>query len=308
MTAPAASRTLILGTRASRLALAQSRQVADALQAHWPDLTVQLRPITTGGDRIQDRPLQSAGGKGLFTSELELALLNGQVDLVVHSFKDVPVTEPLVPVQQLVIAAVPPRVDVRDVLICRTANSLGTLPHRARLGTASLRRRCQTLALRPDLLVHWIRGNVDTRLAKLDHGDCDAIILALAGLQRAKLFDPIYMFTIPPDEMLPAAGQGALALQCRADRQDVRDFLAPLDDPATRLCVNVERELVRQLHGDCHSPIAAWALRENDTISLRAAVGQSGGEPPVRRAAVRATIGQADALAAQAADILQAPL
>ncbi len=283
--------TLKLGTRGSLLARAQSQQVADELMRCHPGLRVALEVLSTSGDRITDRPLAELGGKGLFTRELEEALLDRRIDFAVHSFKDVPVTMPLVDQRNLAIVTVPARVDARDVLVVRqpaagasAKDILAHLPAGAIIGTGSPRRRSQLLALRPDLSVRGIRGNIDTRLRKLREGQFDAIVLAAAGLQRAGLFDASIMAPFELAEMLPAAGQGALALECRAEDAAARALLAALDDPATRTCVEIERGIVAGLNGDCHSPIAAHATWADGHLHLRAAVGARGGELPLVRA------------------------
>ena len=273
--------TLRLGTRGSLLARAQSGLVARKLEQAHPGLKVELVIVRTTGDQIADRPLHELGGKGLFTRELEQALLSGAIDFAVHSFKDVPVTMPLVDQSELIVAAAPEREDPRDVLVSITASRLSELPASAKVGTGSLRRRCQILALRPDLRIEPIRGNIDTRLRKLREGAFDALILALAGLKRANLFDPGMMHPIDARELLPAPGQGALSLQCRRDDRRTRELLAALDDPISRTQITAERELVRLLEGDCQSPIAALAEVKADELSLRAAVGGRGGAPPV---------------------------
>lgn len=275
-------RTLRLGARGSLLSRMQSQWVADQVEKLVPGVTVELVLIKTTGDQIVDRPLHEAGGKGLFTKELEQALLDGSVDFAVHSFKDVPVTMPLVSQENLVFAAVPRREDPRDVLVSRSqVRRITDLPQRTRVGTGSLRRRCQILALRPDLDVQLIRGNVDTRIKKLRNGEYDAVILAMAGLRRSGLFDQEIMEPISPDEMLPAAGQGALAIQCRRDDVATRQVLGVLNSPTDFACVDLERTIVQALEGDCHSPIAAWANLDGDSIELRAVVGKRNGEPPI---------------------------
>src|SRR5687768_17088247 len=281
-------RTLRLGARGSLLSRMQSQWIADSVEKHHPGLKVELVIVKTTGDQLQDQPLRDVGGKGLFTKELELALLNREVDFAVHSYKDVPVTQPLVEAaaNQLVIAAVPGREDPRDVLSAKHARRIADLPPRAKVGTSSLRRRCQLLALRPDLDIQPIRGNIDTRLKKRRAGDFDAIVLALAGLRRSALYDEADMAPIELDEVLPAAGQAALAAQCRADDASTRSLLDFLNDPQTATCVNAERALVASLQGDCHSPIAALATIENDQLTLKAAVGTRGGDPPILRAEV----------------------
>jgi hydroxymethylbilane synthase len=285
--------TLRLGTRGSLLARMQSQMIADAVEKLHPNVKVELIICRTTGDRIQDKPLHEAGGKGLFTKELEEALLAETVDLAVHSFKDVPVTMPLVDQSRLIIAAVPPREDVRDVLASASGKSIQDLPAGAKVGTGSLRRRCQLLAQRPDLRVEPIRGNIDTRLRKLREGQYDAVVLAQAGLKRSGLYDSTQMWDIPVDLMLPAAAQGALAIQCRRDDDRTRDLLEGLNDPVAHRCVNLERDVVQALNGDCHSPIAALATVENGQVRLRAAVGARGGELPVIRAEATAALAQA---------------
>jgi hydroxymethylbilane synthase len=263
--------TLRLGTRGSLLATAQSRLVIEQLRALHPHVTVELVTIKTTGDRITDRPLYEEGGKGLFTKEIEQALLDGRIDFAVHSFKDVPVTMPLVDQSRLTFAAVPAREDVRDVLVAPRSMRLEELPRGARVGTSSLRRAVQLRAIRADLEPVPIRGNIDTRLRKLRNGEYDAIVLAMAGLKRAALYDPATMSMIEVEQMLPAAGQGALVLQCRRDDVQTMRLLSPLNDPATAACVAAERRLVELLGCDCHSPVAAYARASPP--SLTAALG-----------------------------------
>src|SRR4051794_5765108 len=286
---------LRLGTRGSLLAKTQSQWVADELQRAHPNLRVELVIINTSGDRVTDRPLHELGGKGLFTKELELALLRGDVDFAVHSFKDVPVTMPLVEqaATDLAIASVPKREEPWDVLVSQRAlRDLGELPPGATVGTGSLRRRCQLLQLRDDLRIQSVRGNIDTRLRKARDGEFDAIVLALAGLKRTGLFDANLMHTIPAAQVLPAAGQGALALQCRGNDGRTRSYLSALHDPDTAECVAAEREVVRAPNGDCTSPIAALATISGGALTLEAALGARGGELPVRRATTTVSRGQ----------------
>lgn len=279
-------RTLKLGTRGSLLAKTQSQQVADALMAANPGLHVQLVILKTSGDVITDRPLHEVGGKGLFTKELEQALLRGEIDFAVHSYKDVPVTMPLVDQSDLTVAAVPAREDPADVLVSTRATSLASLPQNARIGTGSLRRRSQILALRPDARIEMIRGNIDTRMKRASQ-DLDAVVLAAAGLRRAGLFDPASCHPLP--ELLPAPGQGALALQCRSADATTIETLRTIDDPASAACVEAERALVARLKGDCHSPIGCRCTVENSSARLQACVGRRGGEPPVVQAEVSGT-------------------
>jgi hydroxymethylbilane synthase len=272
---------LRLGTRSSLLAQSQSAAVAREIQRLHPDIQIKTILIKTTGDQITDRPLHEAGGKGLFVKELEQALLAGQIDFAVHSCKDLPVTMPLVDQSDLILAAIPVRLDPRDVLICHDATTISQLPRGAVVATASLRRRCQLLARRPDLRIQNVRGNIDTRVKKLRAGEFDAMILAFAGLTRAALFDPSLMHPLSMEEMLPAPGQGALALQCRRSDQTTRDILQSLDDPPSRVAVDAERAIVAALNGDCHSPIAALATIDNQTLGLRAVIGHRDGNPPI---------------------------
>ena len=276
--------TLRLGTRGSVLAKTQSQLVASELEKRHKNLVVEVIILKTSGDQIQDKPLYEFGGKGLFTKEIEQALQRNEIDVAVHSFKDVPVTQPLVPVDDLVIAAVPEREDPRDVFCSLVARQIADLPQGAKVGTSSLRRRCQLLAIRPDLKVEPLRGNIDTRLRKLRDGAFDAIILAAAGLRRTGLFNEAEMSMLDPDQMLPAPGQGALAIQCRRTDERTRELLAILDDRDTERAVTAERVIVQTLGGDCHSPIGALAEIDGEDMTLRVAIGSRGGEPPIIRA------------------------
>lgn len=283
-------RVLRLATRGSALALAQSRQVAGAIEKAHPGLHIRLVTVTTTGDRVQDRPLSDIGGKGLFTKEVEQALLRGEADFAVHSMKDVPVTMPLVAeaVERLVITAVPPREDVRDVLVSHHARSLAELPAKATVGTTSPRRAAQVLQARPDLRIVSLRGNVDSRLEKLAGGAPSACLLAAAGLARLGCFDSRFMHPLDPNIFIPAAGQGALALQCREDDVRVRRILAVADDAATRSSVDVEREVIRLLEGDCTSPIGAWATQSDGHWEVQAFTADpDAGFESCRRAVVR---------------------
>jgi hydroxymethylbilane synthase len=301
-------RTLKLGTRGSLLARTQSRQVADAIEAAHPSLRVELVELRTTGDRVTDRPLHEIGGKGLFTRELELALLEGRVDLVVHSAKDVPVTEPLVETADLLIAAVPARADPRDALLSRHAGSIDDLPANATVGTTSLRRAAALRSVRDDLRVMPLRGNVDTRLAKLDAGEFDAIVLAMAGLERLGRLDRSFMHPLDPDRFVPAAGQGALAIQCRRADVQLIDTLRAVHDAASGWCVELERAVVRSLQGDCRSPIGAWASLESGTLVLTAMLGGAGGRPPVAYHRTRGAVGQIPRLADETAAALRSQI
>jgi hydroxymethylbilane synthase len=279
-----------LGTRKSMLAMAQSQWMISALGAAHGGLKIEVVPIVTSGDRTKG-PLAEDGGKGLFVKELELALLEGRIDLAVHSYKDVPVTMPIVDGQgNLVIAAVPGREDARDALVVgdgiASVRRIGDLPKGARIGTGSVRRRCQLLAIREDLRIEPVRGNVDTRLKKLAAGEFDALILAVAGLRRIGLWDDARMTPIQSSEMLPAAGQGALALQCRGDDARTQELVRAIGDAEAARCVDAERWVVRLLGGDCQSPIGVLATMErSDFMKVELAVGESGGNLPVHRVA-----------------------
>jgi hydroxymethylbilane synthase len=287
---------LRLGARGSMLSRVQSQSVADELEKLHEGLKIELVVVKTSGDQIADRPLHEYGGKGLFTREIEMALLENRVDVAVHSFKDVPVTMPLVAQEGLTVAAVPKRANVRDVLISKAAGKIEDLPKGARVGTGSLRRQAQLLAMRPDLRVEMIRGNIDTRLKKLREGEFDAIVLAMAGLTRSGLYDSGEMTAIEPEVILPAAGQGALCIQCRLDDQATRGLLAKMNDPATELCVKLEREVVRRLAGDCHSPIGAYAVKKAGQITLTTAVAAREGRPPVIRASAQGSAAEAESV------------
>lgn len=253
--------TIRLGTRASALARWQADWVATRLEELG--VTVGLVPITTTGDREQRGPIGSLGGQGVFTKEIQRALIEDRIDLAVHSLKDLP-TEP---VEGLSLAVVPERETVRDALICREKTSLAELPKGARVGSGSMRRQSQLLHHRPDLTLVDIRGNVDTRLAKLDEGQYDAIVLAEAGLKRLGLADRITEL-VDPDIMLPAVGQGALGLETRSDDQATRAALRPLDHAPTHASVTAERSMLAALRGGCLAPIAAWGRLEDDALVL----------------------------------------
>ena len=259
------SRTLRIGTRGSPMALYQAGLVRDRLCAAHPGLSAELVSIRTTGDREQTRRLAEIGGKGLFTKEIEEALLDRRIDLAVHSLKDMETVLPT----GLEIGAVLARDDPRDALISRSGGRLADLPQRARVGTASLRRRAQLLRWRGDLEIVPIRGNVDTRLAKLASGEFDALVLALCGLERlgkAGLASEI----LAPEVMLPAVGQGALAIECRTGDGSLRQLLAPLHDPASAACVAAERAMLAALDGSCRTPIAGLAAITGDRLALDA--------------------------------------
>lgn len=256
---------LRLGTRASKLARWQADWVATQLTKLGAD--VELVPISTTGDQNQTGPIETLSGQGVFTKEIQRSLVENQIDLAVHSLKDLSTQ----PVPGLILAAVPPRGPVEDAFISRDQLTLAELPTGAIIGTGSLRRRTQLLHARPDLQITDIRGNVDTRLAKLDAGDYDAIVLAVAGLERLGLTDRITE-AIPKTVMLPAVGQGALAIETREEDEATRSLVQQLDDSSTHASIYAERTLLKDLEGGCLAPIAAWAYVEADELFLAARV------------------------------------
>lgn len=270
---------LVIATRASRLALWQAEHVRDRLRTLYPACAVELLTLTTRGDQILDRTLSKVGGKGLFVKELENALLDGRADLAVHSLKDVPV-DLQAPFE---LCAVLDRADPRDAFVSNTHDSLADLPAGAIVGTSSLRRESQIRARYPKLVVKPLRGNLDTRLGKLDKGEYDAIVLAAAGLERLDLSARIRSLLEPADS-LPAAGQGALGIEIRDDRDDMRAWLAPLVSADTTSCVVAERAVSRKLGGSCQVPLAAYAEIAGGTLSLRALVASPDGVRVVRTA------------------------
>ncbi|MCL4265521.1 MAG: hydroxymethylbilane synthase [Anaerolineae bacterium] len=257
------TKTIIIGTRTSKLALWQTNYVKQMLEAQWPGLDCRLETFVTQGDKTLDKPLPEIGGKGLFTAELEAALANGRIDIAVHSLKDLPVAGSA----GLTVGAISRRADVRDVLVAREAWTLGTLPLGATVGTSSLRRKAQLLHARPDLNIQSIRGNVDTRLRKVQENQYDATILAAAGLTRLGLETHIAQY-LPLEVMLPAPGQGALAIQCRAEDTAVLSLLAAIDDAETRVCVEAERAFLDGLGSGCSLPVAAYATTQDNEIML----------------------------------------
>jgi hydroxymethylbilane synthase len=260
--------TLRIATRKSALALWQAEHVAALLRAAHPGLTVELVPMSTRGDEIQDQPLATIGGKGLFLKELEVAMLEDRADLAVHSLKDVPAQlEP-----GFALPAILPRADAADAFVSNDYADLAALPHGARVGTSSLRRQAQLRALRPDLVLLDLRGNVGTRLGKLDAGDYDAIVLACAGLERLDLAARIRSRLAAPD-WLPAPGQAAIAIEAREGQAGVLALLAALDDADTRLTVSAERAMNQALGGSCTVPIGAWCVLGEHGLHLRGMVG-----------------------------------
>jgi hydroxymethylbilane synthase len=267
-----------LGTRGSLLARMQSEWVAAELRRLKPGVQIELSILKTTGDRVTDRPLHDIGGKGLFTKELEQALLNHEIDFAVHSYKDVPVTMPLVDVSDLVIASVPAREDARDVLVAGPQiKAIDDLPRGSKVGTGSLRRQCQLLNQRPDLNIVPIRGNIDTRLRKQRDGEVDAVILAAAGLIRSNLFDATEMTAIPIQRMIPAAAQGALALQCRGVDESTGQLLGLINDLTTKSCTDIERGVIQMLNADCHSPIGVYArMIDVKNVEVQISIGKEG--------------------------------
>ncbi|GIK56253.1 MAG: hydroxymethylbilane synthase [Chloroflexi bacterium] len=266
------TKTIIIGARTSPLALWQTNYVKQKLEEAWPGLVCRLETFVTQGDKTLDKPLPEIGGKGLFTAELEAALMHGRIDIAVHSLKDLPVAD----TNGLIVGAISPRADARDVLVAREKWTLGNLPLGATVGTSSLRRQAQLLHARPDLNIQSIRGNVDTRLRKVQEGQYDATILAAAGLTRLGLENHIAQY-LPLDIMLPAPGQGALAVQCRVEDTTVLSLLAAVEDAETRCCVEAERAFLDGLGSGCSLPVAAYATMPSDKIMLTGLVAAGDG-------------------------------
>ncbi|MBZ9613797.1 hydroxymethylbilane synthase [Rheinheimera maricola] len=292
--------TIRIATRKSALALWQAEYVKAELLRHHPQLNVELVPMSTQGDKILDTPLAKIGGKGLFVKELEQAMLDGRADIAVHSMKDVPVDFPA----GLMLHTICPRENPQDAFVSNQFASLDQLPHGAVVGTSSLRRHCQLKALRPDLTVRDLRGNVNTRLAKLDNGEYAAIILAAAGLIRLG-FEQRIASLQPVDQSLPANGQGAVGIECRSDDIAVQQWLAPLEHAPTRACVLAERAMNRQLQGGCQVPIGAFAVIEGNSLWLRGLVGAIDGSEIIRHD-VRGPVADAEQLGTALAEHLLA--
>lgn len=303
------SREIRIATRKSALALWQAEYVKASLEAAHPGLTVSLVPMVSRGDKLLDSPLSKIGGKGLFVKELETALLENQADIAVHSMKDVPMDFP----EGLGLYCICEREDPRDAFVSNTYASLEALPQGAVVGTSSLRRQTQLLAIRPDLQIRFLRGNVNTRLAKLDAGEYDAIILAAAGLIRLGFGDRIRS-SISVIDSLPAGGQGAVGIECRSADSEIHALLAPLHHRDTALRVTAERALNKHLNGGCQVPIACYAELQGEQLWLRGLVGQPDGGLLLRAEATGSIhdaealgVGVAEDLLAQGADaILQA--
>jgi len=290
--------SLRIATRKSPLALWQSEFVAARLRDAHPGLVVELVPMTTRGDQVLDRSLAAIGGKGLFLKELELAMQRGEADCAVHSLKDVPMELDA----GFALPAILTRADAADAFVSNLHAGIDALPQGARVGTSSLRRQAQLRARRPDLVD--LRGNVNTRLAKLDAGDYAAIVLACAGLQRLG-FDARIRARLAPPDWLPAPAQGAIAIECRDDDAATRALCAVLDDAPTRTCVEAERAMNRALHGSCHVPVAAFAQLDGDRLSLCGLVGSVRDGQLVRAAATSAS-DAGEALGVEVADALLA--
>ena len=292
--------TLILGTRGSKLAVHQSQWVQARLQELAPGLTISLQRIQTSGDKILDVPLAKIGGKGLFVKEIEDALLSREIDLAVHSMKDVPTALP----EGLDILCVPPREDPRDALITRDGCRLDQLKPGARIGTSSLRRQAQLLHYRPDFTIEMLRGNLDTRLRKLREGQFDAIVLAAAGLRRLA-WDAEITEYLPVHLSLPAIAQGALGIEARSDDSFVRELLSRFEHRPTRITVTAERAMLHRLEGGCQVPIAAHAVLEGDRITVDGLVASVDGRRVIRHQ-IQGPASEAQALGTKLAERLLA--
>ncbi len=289
---------LRIATRSSPLALWQAEEVSRRLRDLYPELEVELVTMKTRGDKILDAPLAKVGGKGLFVKELEAGMLEGRADIAVHSMKDVPVEFP----EGLELALIMAREDPRDAFVSNRFASLEELPDGARVGTSSLRRQTQIRECFPRLELDWLRGNVNTRLAKLDSGDYDAIILASAGLKRLG-FEQRIRSCLEPEISLPAIGQGAIGIECRSDDEAVQSLIAPLADRDTTLRVQAERAMNERLEGGCQVPIAGYAVLEGDELWLRGLVGEPDGSR-VLRAEIRGPASDAVELGTRLAEQL----
>ncbi|MEW8265317.1 MAG: hydroxymethylbilane synthase [gamma proteobacterium symbiont of Ctena orbiculata] len=284
------SQTLTIATRKSPLAMWQAEHVAAALKKAHPDLRVELLGMTTQGDKILDTPLAKIGGKGLFIKELEQGLMSKEADIAVHSMKDVPVELP----RGLHLPVIMRREDPRDAFVSNRYRHIDELPQGGCVGTSSLRRQCQLAEMRPDLVIKSLRGNVNTRLRKLDEGEYDAIILAAAGLKRLG-FEARITALIGPEQSLPAIGQGAVGIECRVDDQRVNALIAPLHHADTAHCVHAERAMNQRLNGGCQVPIAGYAMLESGNLWLRGLVGEPDGSRIIR-GEVEGTTQEADAM------------
>ena len=289
---------IVIATRESQLALWQANNIKAQLESLYPDMKVELLGMTTKGDQILDSPLSKIGGKGLFVKELENALTEGLADIAVHSMKDVPMAFP----EGLGLAVICEREDPHDAFVSNKVESLDQLPSGAIVGTSSLRRSCQLRMKRPDLIIKGLRGNVNTRLKKMDDGEYDAIILATAGLVRLEMLDRIRQ-RIPAETSLPAGGQGAMGIECRSDDIQTINLLAPLQHEETAIRVTAERAVNERLNGGCQAPIACFAILENDTLWLRGLVGSPDGKTMIE-GEIRGHKDDAKSLGVQLADDL----
>lgn len=287
-----------IATRNSQLALWQANFVKDKLEQAHTEISVELIEVKTQGDKLLDTPLAKIGGKGLFTKELEVAMLDDRADIAVHSAKDMPVDLP----EGMCIGAICERHDPSDAFVSNQYSSLESLPDGAVVGTSSLRRQCQLLANFPHLMVKTLRGNVNTRLRKLDEGEYDAIILATAGLQRLNMSARIKNY-LDVEQWLPAAGQGAVLIEARANDAIVEAYLAPLQHNETSLCVRAERAMNKRLQGGCQVPIAGYATIASDKLMLRALVGRPDGKQVIR-AEAQGLLGSPEALGEDVAEQL----
>jgi hydroxymethylbilane synthase len=293
-------KNLTIASRESALALWQSEHIKARLEALYPDLEVTINGMTTQGDKILDMPLAKIGGKGLFVKELESAMLLGQADIAVHSMKDVPMELP----EGLELAVICERENPFDAFVSNHFQTINELPQGAVVGTSSLRRHSQLVAQRPDLVIKSLRGNVNTRLAKLDAGEFDAIILAASGLIRLGFHDRIKS-TLTAEQSLPAVGQGALGLECRTADSEIKALLAPLSHQESEFCVRAERAMNHYLHGSCQVPIAGYAVLDNDILTLNGLVASLDGKT-VMKACLQDNKGNAQALGTAVAKALLA--
>ncbi|GAU09184.1 hydroxymethylbilane synthase [Desulfoplanes formicivorans] len=287
-----------IATRGSKLALWQAEHIKGLLQATYPDMKVGLVIIKTKGDKIQDVPLAQVGGKGLFVKEIEEALLDGRADIAVHSMKDVPTELP----EELMLGIIPQREACEDCLVSMRFTGLDELPEKATVGTSSLRRQAQLLNMRPDLNIVALRGNLDTRLGKLERGDFDAIVVARAGLNRLNLSAPC-MHTFAPDRFLPAVAQGALGIEFRADRSDLASVLAFMDDHPTRVCVLAERAFLFRLEGGCQVPIACHAVMHGSELRITGMVADVTGRECILRSTT-GPVAQGEQMGRELADVI----
>ncbi len=290
--------TIKIGTRGSQLALWQANWVKNEIEAHFPKTRVEIIKIKTTGDKIVDRPLAMVGGKGLFVKEIERALLDHDIDIAVHSMKDMPGDLP----QGLCIGAIPVREDPRDVLVSRNNQLLMDLPRGSIVGTSSLRRASQIKHARPDLAISSIRGNLGTRLAKLDNGEFDAIVLAAAGIIRLGMKKRITQY-LEPETMLPAVGQGALCIETRKNDVNTAPLLATLDNRETRIPVLAERAFLRKLEGSCHIPVACFGIVDDQEILLTGLVASEDGTQLVKETS-RGPVASAEAIGTSLANTL----